>query len=366
MPDFGFCNRMRSSNEKDTIVEGKNMQKKSAYSKAGIDIDNKMAALRAVKKLVKKTVVPGQISEIGSFGGMFASPGKNMALVASTDGVGTKLKVAVMSGRHDTIGQDIVNHCVNDILVHGAKPLFFLDYFAMSRFNARIFKQVVKGLCRACRENHCALLGGETAEMPGLYPPGEYDLVGTIVGAVQRKKIITGKNIRPGDVIIGLPSSGLHTNGFSLARKVVFEQEKLKLNDILPGTGKRVVDALLAVHRSYLRPVSALLKRVKIQGMAHITGGGFQDNVPRVLPDNVDAVFDLSAWTPPPLFRFLQERGGVSRDEMYRVFNMGIGLVIIIRPAEFSSAMKTLWQSGIRALKIGRIEKGGGKTRLIN
>lgn len=342
------------------------MQKKSAYSKAGIDIDNKMAALRAVKALVKSTVVPGQICEIGSFGGMFAAPGKDMALVASTDGVGTKLKVAVMAGRHDTVGQDIVNHCVNDILVHGAKPLFFMDYFATAKFDGRIFKAVVAGLCRACRENRCALLGGETAEMPGLYPKGEYDLVGTIVGAVERKKIITGKNIRSGDVIIGLPSSGLHTNGFTLARKIIFEQEKLKPDDILPGVGRRVSDALLAVHRSYLRPVSALMERVKIQGMAHITGGGFQDNVPRILPGNVDAVFDLSAWTPPPIFRFLQERGGVEREEMYRVFNMGIGLVIILRAAEFSSAMKILRRTGVHALKIGRIGKGARQARLIN
>lgn len=342
------------------------MQKKSAYSKAGIDIDNKMAALRAVKKMVKRIVVPGQISAIGSFGGMFASPGKNMALIASTDGVGTKLKVALMAGRHDTVGQDIVNHCVNDILVHGAQPLFFMDYFAMAKFNSEIFKRVVAGLCRACRENHCALLGGETAEMPGLYPKGEYDLVGTIVGAVERKKIITGRNIRPGDVLIGLPSSGLHTNGFSLARKIIFEQEKLKLNDTLPGTGKQVVDVLLAVHRSYLRPVCALMKSVKIQGMAHITGGGFTDNVPRVLPSNVDAVFDLSFWTPPPLFRFLQKRGGVSRDEMYRVFNMGIGLVIVVRSVEVSNAITILNRFDGHPLAVGRIENGKGITRFVN
>jgi phosphoribosylformylglycinamidine cyclo-ligase len=342
------------------------MQTKTAYSKAGIDIDNKMAALRAVKTMVKSTVVPGQICEIGSFGGMFAAPGRNMALVASTDGVGTKLKVAVMTGRHDTVGQDIVNHCVNDILVHGAKPLFFMDYFATAKFDGKIFKQVVAGLCRACRENDCALLGGETAEMPGLYPRGEYDLVGTIVGAVDRKKIITGQNIRPGDVIIGLPSSGLHTNGFSLARKIIFEQEKLKPDDILPQVGRRVGDALLAVHRSYLRPISALMEKVTIQGMAHITGGGFQDNVPRILPGNVDAVFDLSDWTPPPLFRFLLERGEVEREEMYRVFNMGIGLVVILRPAGYSSAMNTLRRSGVRALKIGRIEKGRRTTQFVN
>jgi len=342
------------------------MRAKSSYSKAGIDIDAKMAALRAVKKMIGKTVVPGQICEIGSFGGMFASPGKNMALIASADGVGTKLKVAVMSGRHDTIGQDIVNHCVNDILVHGARPLFFLDYFATARFDAQIFRQVVSGLCRACRENRCALLGGETAEMPGLYPQGEYDLVGTIVGAVERKKIITGKTIRPGDIIIGLPSSGLHTNGFSLARKIIFEQEKLKPRDVLPGVGSRVSDVLLAVHRSYLRPVGALMGKVAIQGMAHITGGGFQDNVPRVLPKDVNAVFDLAAWTPPPLFRYLQERGKVDREEMYRVFNMGIGLVIILRAAEVPAALKILKRLKFNAPIIGKIEKGSGIARLIS
>ena len=341
------------------------MSKKSAYSRAGIDIDNKMAALRAVKKMVKSTVVPGQICEIGSFGGMFASPGRDMALIASTDGVGTKLKVAVLAGRHDTIGQDIVNHCVNDILVHGARPLFFMDYFATAKFDAGTFKQVVAGLCKACRENGCALLGGETAEMPGLYPKGEYDLVGTIVGAVERKKIITGRNIRPGDLIIGLPSSGLHTNGYSLARKIIFEQEKLRPDDILPGTGKRVGEILLAVHRSYLRPVSALMKMVKIQGMAHITGGGFRDNVPRILPGNVDAVFDLSSWTPSPVFKFFQERGKVSSEEMYRVFNMGIGLVVIIRPGAYAAAMKILRRLGVRALKIGEITKGRRTARLV-
>ena len=342
------------------------MKKKSAYFKAGVDIDNKMAALRAVKKMVKSTVAPGQICGIGSFGGMFASPGRNAALIASTDGVGTKLKVAVMTGRHDTLGEDIVNHCVNDILVHGAKPLFFLDYFAAAKFDAKLFKQVMAGICRACRKSGCALLGGETAEMPGLYPKGEYDLVGTIVGAVERKKIITGRTIRSGDLIIGMPSSGLHTNGFSLARKIIFEQEGLKPDDVLPGVGRKAGEALLAVHRSYLRPVCALMNRVKIKGMAHITGGGFQDNVPRILPDDVDAVFDLSSWTPLPIFRFLQERGKVDREEMYRVFNMGMGMVIVIAPSEFSAAIKILRRSGVRALKIGWIEKGRKTARLIN
>ncbi len=338
----------------------------SAYAAAGVDIDNKMAALKAVKQLVKTTAVPGLLGEIGAFGGMFAAPGKGQVLIASTDGVGTKLKVALLAGRHDTVGRDIVNHCVNDILVHGAAPLFFLDYFGTAKFQAAVFQQVVAGLCQACRENRCALIGGETAEMPGLYPPGEYDLVGTIVGAVDRKKIITGKTIRPGDVLIGLPSTGLHTNGYSLARKVIFEQEKLGVNDELPGTGKRVADVLLAVHRSYLRPVQQLLKRVTIRGMAHITGGGFPDNVVRVLPKKVDAVFDRSAWTVPPVFRFLQERGRVDRDEMYRVFNMGIGLVIVVRPADKTAALAALNQAKAQPVVIGGVEKGSGSVRLIN
>ena len=338
----------------------------SAYAASGVDIDQKMVALRAVKTQVRSTKVPGLLSEIGSFGGFFAAPGKDQVLVASTDGVGTKLKVAVLAGRHDTVGQDIVNHCVNDILVHGARPLFFLDYFGTARFEGPVFQDVVQGLCQACRANKCALIGGETAEMPGLYPPGEYDLVGTIVGVVPRKAIITGKTIRPGDVLIGLKSSGLHTNGFSLARKIIFEQEKLKIGDILPGTGRRIGDALLAVHASYLHPVQRLMERVRIRGLAHITGGGFYDNVPRILPKSVDAVFDRSAWTVPPLFRFIQERGRVAREEMYRVFNMGIGLVIIVRSADQNAAMTVLRRAKAAPVEIGRIERGRGAVRMQN
>lgn len=339
---------------------------KSAYAASGVDIDNKMAALRAVRKLVRATKVPGLLSEIGSFGGLFAAPGKDQVLVASTDGVGTKLKVAGLAGRHNTVGQDIVNHCVNDILVHGARPLFFLDYFGTARFEGKIFRAVVQGLCQACRANGCALIGGETAEMPGLYPPGEYDLVGTIVGVVPRRAIITGKTIRPGDVLIGLPSTGLHTNGFSLARNILFEQEKLKIGDILPGTGRRVGEALLAVHASYLHPVQQVMKRLTIRGMAHITGGGFYDNVPRVLPKSVDAVFDRSAWTVPPLFRFLMERGRVAREEMYRVFNMGIGLVLVVRSADQGKALAILKAAGAAPRLVGRIEKGAGVVRMLN
>ena len=340
--------------------------RRSAYAAAGVDIDAKMSGIAAIKKMVKTTATPGVLNDIGQFGGFFASPGKDRVLVASTDGVGTKLKIAVMTGRHDTVGQDIVNHCVNDILVQGAVPLFFMDYVGLSRFDGAIFQQVVAGLCKACRENGCALLGGETAELPGLYPPGEYDLVGTIVGVVDRKAIVNGSSVRPGDVLIGLPSSGLHTNGYSLARRAIFDQAGLTVDDVLPGTGRRVGDVLLAVHRSYLKPVVSLMKRVRVRAMAHITGGGFPDNVPRVLPKGVTAVFDRAAWKVPALFEFIQKAGNVDRDEMYRVFNMGLGLVVMVRAADVGLALKVLRQAGTRPVVVGRIEKGAERVRLIN
>ena len=339
---------------------------KSAYAAAGVDIDQKMKGIASIKKMVKSTRTAGVLNEIGSFGGFFASPGKDKILVASTDGVGTKLKVASMAGRHDTIGQDIVNHCVNDILVQGAVPLFFMDYVGISKFDGQIFEDVVSGLCKACRENGCALLGGETAEMPGLYPPKEYDLVGTIVGVVDRREVITGKAIRPGDVMIGLPSSGLHTNGYSLARKALFEKAGLKMSDKLSTTGKRLGDALLAVHRSYLKPVTTLMKSVKIKGMAHITGGGFPDNVPRVLPDNVTAVFDRASWEVPELFDLIQCAGKVDREEMYRVFNMGIGMVVVVRKQDVEKSVAVLKKAGSKPVLIGWIEKGNRDVRLIN
>jgi phosphoribosylformylglycinamidine cyclo-ligase len=337
----------------------------SAYARAGVDIDAKMRGLSAIKRMVRATATPAVLASIGPFGGLFRSPGRDRILVASTDGVGTKLKVAVMAGRHDTVGQDIVNHCVNDILVQGATPLFFMDYIGTSRFERTVFEQVVAGLCRACRQNRCALLGGETAEMPGLYPPGEYDLVGTIVGAVDRRRLITGRSVRAGDVIVGLPSTGLHTNGYSLARRAIFEQAGLKPDDPLPGTGRRVADALLAVHRSYLRPVAALMARVPVQGMAHITGGGFPDNVPRVLPDGVSAKIDRSSWRVPPLFTFIREHGGVDRDEMYRVFNMGIGYVIMVREHDAGRALDVLRRAGSRPVVIGRIMRGSEPVRMV-
>jgi len=341
-------------------------REKSAYAAAGVDIDSKMKGIASIRKMVKSTRTAGVLNEIGSFGGFFASPGKDTILVASTDGVGTKLKIAEMARRHDSVGQDIVNHCVNDILVQGATPLFFMDYVEISKFEGWIFEQVVSGLCKACRENGCALLGGETAEMPGLYPPGEYDLVGTIVGVVDRKKVITGKSIRPGDVLIGLPSSGLHTNGYSLARKVIFETAKLKPADLFPGSRKTVADVLLAVHTSYLKPVSTLLKTVAIRGMAHITGGGFPDNVPRVLPADVNAVFDRASWVVPEVFQFIQRVGKVDREEMYRVFNMGLGMVVVVRKQDVEKSLTILKKAGTKPVLVGWIEKGSRHVRLIN
>jgi len=333
-------------------------KKKSAYAQAGVDIDEMMQGLDAIKKMVKGTDTPGVLSSIGSFGGLFQSPGRDQVLVASTDGVGTKLNVAMKAGRHHTVGQDLVNHCTNDILVQGAVPLFFLDYLGTSNLSAALFKDVISGLCKACRENGCALLGGETAEMPGLYPKGEYDLVGTIIGTVSRRKLITGASIRPGDMIIGLPSTGLHTNGYSLARKVIFKTAGLGINDTFPGTKNTVADVLLAVHRSYLKPVTALMAAVQIQGMAHITGGGLYDNVPRVLPDQCRAMIDSTSWTVPAHFRFIEEKGKVDRHEMYRVFNMGIGYVIIVRPAALDQALSILKAKKAGARVIGYIDEG--------
>ena len=337
---------------------------KSAYAEAGVDIDEMMTGLDAIKRMVKQTAVEGVLSHIGSFGGLFASPGRGEVLVASTDGVGTKLKVAALADRHDTVGNDLVNHCVNDILVQGARPLFFLDYLGTAKLSASVFREVVKGLCKGCRENGCALLGGETAEMPGLYPAGEYDLVGTIVGTVPRRRIVTGEQIRSGDAIIGLPSTGLHTNGYSLARKVIFETAGLDVNDTLPGTRKTVADLLLAVHRSYLKPVQAVLETVPVRGMAHITGGGLIDNIPRILPPDVDAVIDTASWRVPPLFRFIEATGGVDQDEMYRVFNMGIGYTIFVRAADRDRALASLKAARAGARVIGYVEAGKRRTVL--
>ena len=335
---------------------------KSAYAQAGVNIDVKMNAVGSIKRMVASTKTAGVIGGIGVFGGLHKVPtGKDMILVSSADGVGTKLKVAAMMKKHDTVGQDIVNHCVNDILVQGAKPLFFMDYIGTAKVDPIQFKAVVSGLCKACKENKMALLGGETAEMPGLYPAGEYDLVGTIVGCVKKSELITGKSIRAGDVIIGFPSGGLQTNGFSLARRVIFDLCQYSWQDKLPGTNQTIGEALLAVHKSFLKPVAKLMERkVKINGMAHITGGGFPDNIPRVLPKVVNAEIDRSSWQVPTIFKFIQNQGKVDIDEMYRVFNMGIGYVVIIPKKELTKATNILKAQHQPYNIIGVIRKGKG------
>lgn len=339
---------------------------KSAYAQAGVNIDNMMSSLKKIGKKVKETNTKGVVSELGSFGGLFKSPGTDYLLVSSIDGVGTKLKVANMANVHHTVGQDLVNHCVNDILVQGAKPLFFMDYLGAAALEPKVFEQVLDGFCKACKKNNLSLLGGETAEMPGLYPKGEYDLVGAVIGAVERKKVITGKKIKNNDLIIGLPSSGLHTNGYSLARKIIFKKCKNKLNDLIPGTKTTFQKYLLSIHKSYLNPILNLMKKVDIHGMAHITGGGLYDNIPRILPNNLNAQIIKSSWKPHNIYEYMENKGRIDSDEMYRVFNMGIGYIIIISPNDLEKALKILKEAKQKAILIGSIVKGSKQTILID
>jgi phosphoribosylformylglycinamidine cyclo-ligase len=302
------------------------------YKASGVDIDAGNETVRRIRGLARSTFTSGVLSEIGSFGGLFRlQPGqyRDPVLVASADGVGTKLKVAFLAQRHDTIGRDLVNHCVNDILVQGAEPLFFLDYLATGQLRPAVAESIVGGIACACRDSGCALLGGETAEMPGFYRDGEYDVAGFIVGAVDRPRLITGRTIAVGDVLVGVPSSGLHTNGYSLARRVVFDRLRLDVDSYVPELSRTVGDALLEPHRSYLPIVKPMLDGGRIKGMAHITGGGITDNLPRVLPHGTAAVVDTSAWEVPPIFTWLQRGGDIPRDDMLRTFNMGIGLIAV-------------------------------------
>ena len=332
------------------------------YKQSGVDIDAGNEVVRRIKGLARATFTPGVLSELGSFGGLFhlgARGQRDPVLVASADGVGTKLRVAFMSGIHDTIGGDLVNHCVNDILVQGAQPLFFLDYLATGRLDPDVAVQIVDGLARACRENGCALLGGETAEMPGFYADGEYDVAGFIVGSVERERLIDGRGIAPGDVLIGLPSSGLHTNGYSLARTIVFDRLKLGVHDRVPELGATVAEALLAPHRSYLRVVRPLLDTGRIKGMAHITGGGITDNLPRVLPERTEAVVRLGSWDVLPVFRWLERAGAVPREDMLRTFNMGVGLILVAAAADIDAVLRELRDAGEpAACVIGAIASG--------
>ena len=325
---------------------------KKAYARAGVDVDLGNKLKRRIQSLVRQTHGTRVLGKIGGFGGLFRAkfPGmRDPVLVSSIDGVGTKLKIAFALNKHDTVGADLVNHCVNDIAVVGARPLFFLDYIGCEKLERRVFDQLIRGFSRACREACCALIGGETAQMPGMYRKGEYDLAGCIVGVVDRSKMIDGRKIKTGDVVLGMPSNGLHTNGYSLARKILFE--KLK--------PRKIGNELLRVHKNY-QPLLAKAPSGMIKGLAHITGGGLIDNLPRVLPKNCDAVIDTKSWRVPEIFETIQRNGNVDRKEMYQVFNMGIGMVAIVSTRDAKRAMSIL-----RAKKIGRIERGTGKTRLV-
>lgn len=336
------------------------------YADAGVDIDAKMGAVARAKGAIRSTFTKGVVGDVGGFGGLFRPDFTGMSdplLVASADGVGTKLKVAIAAGVHGTVGQDLVNHCVNDILVQGASPLFFLDYIATGKMRPEIVGEVLEGVAKACRENGCALLGGETAEMPGIYAEGDYDLAGTIVGVVDRPKLLDGSHVAEGDLLVGLPSSGLHTNGYSLARKIFFEDLGLAPQGEVPELGCTVAEALLAVHRSYLKPVFPLVEDLLLSAMAHITGGGFTDNIPRVLPPNLDAVVHPEAWSWPPLFKFLRDKGRVSPSEMLRVFNCGIGMVLIVPPARGLEVKNRLDASREDWKQIGRVQKGTRTVR---
>jgi phosphoribosylformylglycinamidine cyclo-ligase len=340
------------------------------YRRAGVDIEAGNETVRRIKSLARSTFTSGVLSEIGSFGGLFhlnTDRYRDPVLVSSADGVGTKLKVAFMTGRHDTVGADLVNHCVNDVLVQGAEPLFFLDYLATGHLSPEIAEQVISGVARGCRENGCALIGGETAEMPGFYSDGEYDIAGFIVGVVERSKVINGQSIVPGDAVIGLRSAGLHTNGYSLARHVFFEVMGLKPETAVTELGATVADALLAPHRSYLQSIRPLLADGLVKGMAHITGGGITENLPRVLPDGCAGEIDLSAWVVPSVFELISERGRVATDEMFKTFNMGIGLAVVCSDTNRQPVFDLLHTAGeSEAVAIGRIVPGHRRVRYLS
>ncbi len=330
----------------------------TTYRDAGVDIDAGEETVSRIKGVVRDTFTPGVLADIGSFGGLFAldtSAFSEPVLVSSMDGVGTKLKVAVRVGRHDTVGEDLVNHCVNDIAVGGARPLFFLDYFATGALKLDVAEQIIRGFARGCKANGCALIGGETAEMPDLYRPGDYDLAGCIVGVVEKRDMITGENIREGDLLLGLPSTGLHTNGYSLARKVLFDRYVAgDMPDELGG--ESIGDALLRIHRSYLDPIQALMAEGVASGFAHITGGGLEGNTSRIMPEGLKAAFDWDAWRRPALFKLIQDLGDVPEDDMRRTFNLGVGLVVVVSEENRSRALMVLGALGTPALKIGRVE----------
>jgi phosphoribosylformylglycinamidine cyclo-ligase len=353
------------SDEEDTAVAPES-RVPTDYKSAGVDIDAGHEAVRRIRALARGTFTSGVLSDIGSFGGLFRPDLTGLAepvLVSSADGVGTKLKVAFRTGRHDSVGVDLVNHCVNDILVQGATPLFFLDYLATGALSPDVAAEIVTGLAAGCTENGCALLGGETAEMPGFYAAGEYDLAGFVVGLVDRARVIDGRRIKAGDCLIGLRSSGLHTNGYSLARHVIFDRLGLATDATPDGLDGAVGEVLLRPHRSYLRSLRALLAEADtpIKGMAHITGGGLTDNLPRVLPDGTAAEIDRASWTPPPIFGFLQHHGAVPESDAFRAFNMGIGMVVVCGAEAADVVLQRLHEAGeTDAVVIGAVTSGDG------
>ena len=336
--------------------------KKKAYAQAGVDVDLGNRVKRGIQQLVRKTHGPEVLGEVGGFGGLFAPDFRGMrepVLVSSVDGVGTKLKVAFAMGKHDTVGADLVNHCINDIAVLGARPLFFLDYIGAERLEPSVFTQLLRGFTRACRAGGCALIGGETAQMPGMYQRGEYDLAGTIVGVVDRKEMLDGTRIKRGDVILGLRSNGLHTNGYSLARSVLLDQLHLKLSSRLPQLKDSLGAELLRTHVNY-QPTLANIPRGVLRGLVHITGGGLVDNPPRILPANCDAVIDTRSWKIPAIFTLIEAGGHVPHEEMFQVFNMGIGMLAIVPKQHAVATARAL-----KAVTVGRIEAGTGVTRLL-
>ena len=335
------------------------------YADAGVDIDRANRTKKRIKYLAHKTFTRGVLSEIGGFGGLFAVDKQKYldpVLVSSVDGVGTKLKVAFEMNVHQTIGADLVNHCVNDISVQGAAPLFFMDYLATGRLDPDVAEKVVEGLADACKHNGCALIGGETAEMPGFYPDGEYDLAGFIVGVVERERIITGKTVEPGDVILGLASNGLHTNGYSLARKLLFDVARYTPDSYVNALKGKVGNELLRTHKSYWPAIKRLVDGDCVSAMAHITGGGITENLPRVLPRGVAAVIELGSWPVLPIFEHLQELGNVPQEEMLRTFNMGLGMLLVVSSSKFKKAQTVLDRIGEKAYTVGRIVKGDRKV----
>ncbi|MBI1983335.1 MAG: phosphoribosylformylglycinamidine cyclo-ligase [Acidobacteria bacterium] len=337
------------------------------YQDAGVDIDAASRAKARIKLLAERTFDRRVLSEVGAFGGFYSLQGlpKDAVLVASVDGVGTKLKIAFALNRHSTVGADLVNHCVNDIAVHGAAPLFFLDYLAAGKMRPRVVEEIVSGLASACRAAGCSLIGGETAEMPGFYPPDEYDLAGSIVGWVRRRKILDGNRIDKGDVILGLPSLGLHTNGYSLARKVLLEQEGMNLSERVPELGRPLGDELLAPHRCYWPVIRPLLARGWLRGLVHVTGGGLTENIPRILPKNCGAEIRLGSWPVLPIFRLIAQRGQVPQDDMLRTFNMGLGMLLVVAQKNLARVSEALKKKREKSWVVGRIFRDRPRVKYV-